>query len=65
MTHTMILKKLSINLSVITKDDKLLMHDLIQQMVLEIAQQESKVSKKHRRLLCYEDAPDVLNGDMV
>ena len=59
------LKKLSINLSIITKDDKLLMHDLIQQMVLEIAQQESKVSKKHRRLLCYEDAPDVLNGDMV
>ena len=65
MTHTMILKKLSINLSVITKDDKLLMHDLIQRMGLEIAQQGSEVSKKYRRLLCYEDAPEVLNEDTV
>ncbi|XP_065616718.1 disease resistance protein RPP2B [Quercus suber] len=39
------------------------MHDLIQQMGLEIARQESKVSKKYRRLLCYEDAPEVLNED--
>uniref|UniRef100_A0A7N2L690 Reverse transcriptase zinc-binding domain-containing protein n=1 Tax=Quercus lobata TaxID=97700 RepID=A0A7N2L690_QUELO len=39
------------------------MHDLIQQMGLEIARQESEVSKKHRRLLCYEDAPEVLNRD--
>ncbi|XP_050277260.1 TMV resistance protein N-like [Quercus robur] len=51
------------SLIVITKDDKLLMHDLIQQMGLEIARQESKVSKKYRRLLCYEDAPEVLNED--
>ncbi|XP_050275042.1 disease resistance protein RPV1-like isoform X3 [Quercus robur] len=48
---------------VVAKDDKLLMHDLIQQMGLEIARQESEVSKKHRRLLCYEDAPEVLNRD--
>ena len=41
------------------------MHDLIQQMGLEIARQESKVSKKYRRLLCYEDAPEVLNEDTV
>ncbi|KAF3955245.1 hypothetical protein CMV_019515 [Castanea mollissima] len=32
-------------------------------MGLEIARQESEVSKKHRRLLCYEDAPEVLNRD--
>ena len=34
-------------------------------MSLEIAEQESEVSKKHRRLLCYEDALEVLNGDTV
>ncbi|XP_050275040.1 TMV resistance protein N-like isoform X2 [Quercus robur] len=51
------------SLIVVAKDDKLLMHDLIQQMGLEIARQESEVSKKHRRLLCYEDAPEVLNRD--
>ncbi|XP_030956520.1 TMV resistance protein N-like isoform X3 [Quercus lobata] len=51
------------SLIVITKVDKLLMHDLIQQMGLEIARQESKVSKKYRRLLCYEDASEVLNED--
>ncbi|XP_030933515.1 disease resistance protein RPP2B-like isoform X6 [Quercus lobata] len=45
-------------------DDKLSMHDLIQQMGLEIAQQESDKSKKHKRLLCYEDAPEILIGDM-
>ncbi|XP_050275096.1 disease resistance protein RPV1-like isoform X2 [Quercus robur] len=53
------------SLIVVAKDDKLLMHDLIQQMGLEIARQESEVSKKHRRLFCYEDAPEVLNRDMV
>ena len=47
------------SLIVVAKDDKLLMHDLIQQMGLEIARQESEVSKKHSRLLCYEDAPEV------
>ena len=41
------------------------MHDLMQQMGMEIVRQESKVPKKHRRLLCYEDAPEVLAGDMV
>ena len=53
------------SLIVITKDDKLLMHDLIQQMGLEIARQESEVSKRYRRLLCYEDALEVLNEDTV
>ena len=47
------------------KDGKLLMHDLIQQMGLEIYRQEEEVSKKRRSLLWYEDAPKVLNGDMV
>ncbi|XP_050275094.1 disease resistance protein RPV1-like isoform X6 [Quercus robur] len=51
------------SLIVVAKDEKLLMHDLIQQMGLEIARQESEVSKKHRRLLCYEDAHEVLNRD--
>ena len=45
--------------------DTLLMHDLIQQMGFEIDRQEVEVSKKHRRLLCYEDALEVLNGDTV
>ncbi|KAL0005592.1 hypothetical protein SO802_013153 [Lithocarpus litseifolius] len=49
----------------VAKDDKLLMHDLIQQMGLEIARQESEASKKHRRLLCYEDALEVLNRDTI
>ena len=53
------------SLIVVAKDDKLLMHNLIQQMGLEIARQESKVSKKQRRILCYVDAPIVLNGDTV
>ncbi|XP_050275551.1 disease resistance protein RPV1-like [Quercus robur] len=52
------------SLIVVANDDKLLMHDLIQQMGLEIARQESEVSRKHRRLSCYEDAFEVLNGDM-
>ncbi|KAK4589580.1 hypothetical protein RGQ29_020233 [Quercus rubra] len=47
----------------VAKDGKLLMHDLIQQMGFEIDRQEVEVSKKHRRLLCYEDALEVLNGD--
>jgi hypothetical protein len=41
------------------------MHDLIQQMGLEIVRQESEVPKKRRRLLCYEDASEVLTGDKV
>ncbi|XP_030958058.1 TMV resistance protein N-like isoform X1 [Quercus lobata] len=40
----------------VDKNGKLSMHDLIQQMSLEIIKQESKVSKKHKRLLCYDDA---------
>ncbi|XP_030958065.1 TMV resistance protein N-like [Quercus lobata] len=39
--------------------DKLSMHDLMQQMGLEIIKQESKVSKKHKRLLCYDDASEL------
>ena len=49
----------------VAKDGKLLMHDLIQQMGFEIDRQEAEVSKKHRRLSCYEDALEVLNGDTV
>jgi hypothetical protein len=41
------------------------MHDLIQQMGMEIVRKESEVSKKRKRLLCYEDTPEVLDGDMV
>ncbi|XP_065632489.1 disease resistance protein RPV1 [Quercus suber] len=49
----------------VAKDGKLLMHDLIQQMGFEIDRQEAEVSKKHRRLSCYEEALEVLNGDTV
>ena len=41
------------------------MHDLIQQMGMEIVRKESKESKKRKRLLCYEDTPEALDGDMV
>ena len=42
------------------------MHDLIQQMGLEIVREESEVSKKHKKLLSDEDAFEVLSGgDMV
>ena len=58
-------KLINKSLIVVAKDGKLLMHDLIQQMGFEIDRQEAKVSKKHRRLSCYEDALDVLNGDTV
>ena len=53
------------SLIVVAKDGTLLMHDLIQQMGFEIARQEAEVSKKHRRLSCYEDALEELNEDMV
>jgi AAA+ ATPase superfamily predicted ATPase len=49
----------------VAKNDILSMHDLIQQMGLEINRQESEVPKKCRRLLCYEDASEVLTGDKV
>ena len=52
-------------LIVVTKHDTISMHDLMQQMGMEIVQQESEEPKKHRRLLYYEDAPEVLAGDMV
>ena len=58
-------KLINKSLIVVAKDDKLLMHDLIQQMGFEIDRQEARVSKKHRRLSCYEDALEVLNGDTV
>ena len=50
---------------IIVDNGKLVMHDLIQQMGFEIVQQESERSKKLKKLLCYEDAPEVLIGDMV
>ncbi|XP_075659709.1 TMV resistance protein N-like [Castanea sativa] len=43
----------------VDEDGKFSMHDLIQQMGLEIIKQESKVSKKHKRLLCYDGASDL------
>ncbi|XP_050257513.1 disease resistance protein RUN1-like isoform X1 [Quercus robur] len=53
-------------LIIVTEDNKLLMHDLIQQMGWEIVRQESPdVIKKRSRLLCYEDAPEILNENTV
>jgi nucleoside-triphosphatase THEP1 len=46
-------------------DGKLSMHDLIQQMGLEINRQQSEVPKKCRRLLYSDNAVEVLTGDMV
>ena len=40
----------------VDEDGTLSMHDLMQQMGLEIVKQELEVSKKHKRLLCYDDA---------
>ena len=51
---------------VIVKDNKLSMHDLIQQMGREIVRQESpEVIEKRSRLLCYEDAPEILIENTV
>ena len=47
------------------KNNKLSMHDLIRQMGWEIAQHESEVSKKNRRLLCYGVALEVYTANMV
>ena len=53
-------------LIIVTKDNKLLMHDLIQQMGWEIVRQESpEVIEKRSRLLCYEDAPEILTENTV
>ena len=53
-------------LIIVTEDNKLSMHDLIQQMGWEIVRQESpKVIEKRSRLLCYEDAPEILIENMV
>ena len=42
------------------------MHDLIQQMGWEIVQHESpELIEKHSRLLCYEDAPEILIENTV
>ncbi|XP_075675247.1 disease resistance protein RPV1-like [Castanea sativa] len=50
---------------IVVEDGNLSMHDLIQQMGFEIVRQESELSKKPKKLLCYEDAPEVLIGDTV
>ena len=43
----------------VTRDNKLSMHDLIQQMGREIVRQESaQVLENHSRILCFEDAPN-------
>ena len=52
-------------LMVVDFDGLLSMHDLIQQMGMEIVQKESEVSKKCKMLLCYKDTLEVLDGDMV
>ena len=50
---------------IVVEDGKLSMHNLIQQMGFEIVRQESELSKKPKKLLCYEDASEVLIGDTV
>ena len=53
-------------LIIVTRDNNLSMHDLIQQMGWEIVRQESPQSiEKRSRLLCYEDAPEVLIENTV
>ena len=53
-------------LVIVTRDNKLSMHDLIQQMGQEIVRQEStQVLENRSRILCFEDAPDALMGNMV
>nr|XP_023892331.1 TMV resistance protein N-like [Quercus suber] len=42
----------------------LLMHDLLQQMGREIVQQESENPENRSRIWCYEDAYEVLTGNM-
>ena len=50
----------------VTKNDKLSMHDLIQQMAWEIVREESpQVVEKRSRLLCSEDACEVLIENKV
>ncbi|KAL4634369.1 hypothetical protein ACB092_04G194600 [Castanea dentata] len=52
-------------LIIVTEDNKLSMHDLIQQMGWEIVRRESpEVIEKRSRLLCYEDAPEILIENM-
>ena len=53
-------------LIIVTEDNKLSMHDLIQQMGWEIVRQESpEVIEKRSRLLYYKDAPEILIENMV
>ena len=50
----------------VTRDNKLSMHDLIQQMGREIVRQESaQVLENRSRILCFEDAPKVQIGNTV
>ena len=50
----------------VTEDGELSMHDLIQQMGWEIVREESpQAVKKRKRLLCYEDACEVLIENKV
>ncbi|XP_065633891.1 disease resistance protein RUN1 [Quercus suber] len=52
-------------LIIVTENNNLSMHDLIQQMGWEIVRQESpEVIEKRSRLLCYEDAPEILTENM-
>ena len=44
---------------------KLWMHDLLQQMGREIAQQESKELKERSRIWCFEDAEEILTTTVV
>nr|XP_023892332.1 TMV resistance protein N-like [Quercus suber] len=55
-----------INKCLVTVDQYgiLLMHDLLQQMGREIVQQESENPENRSRIWCYEDAYEVLTGNM-
>jgi hypothetical protein len=50
---------------IIVEVDILWMHDLIQKMGREIAQQESDIPGERTRLWCYDDALEVLTGNTV
>ena len=49
----------------IDQDNYLLMHDLLQQMGMDIVQQEAEKPEERSRLWCYEEALDVVTKNMV
>ena len=49
----------------IDQDNYLLMHDLLQQMGMDIVQEEAEKPEERSRLWCYEEALDVVTKNMV